>query len=58
MGHETRQNTFASQIAGKDYTVGRPVRVAEKTVASESPLWVGLLGVKRGGSHLHLRYSF
>lgn len=50
--------TFAPQIAGRDISVMRPGLVAGKTFAPEEPLWGSLAGVKRGGSHLFLRYAF
>lgn len=50
--------TFAPQIAGRDVSVMRPGLVAGKTFAPEEPLWGNLAGVKRGGSHLFLRYAF
>ena len=50
--------TLAPQIAGRDDSVERPGLVAGKTFAPEDPLWVRLVGIKRGGSHLFLRYAF
>ncbi len=50
--------TFAPQIAGRDGSGERPGFVAGRTFAPEHPLWGTLVGVKRGGSHLFLRYSF
>jgi riboflavin biosynthesis pyrimidine reductase len=50
--------TLASQIAGRDVSVERPGLVAGREFAPEQPLWGTLIGVKRGGSHLFLRYSF
>jgi riboflavin biosynthesis pyrimidine reductase len=50
--------TLAPQIAGRDATVERPGFVAGKRFAPEHPLWGALTGVKRGGSHLFLRYVF
>ena len=50
--------TFAPQIAGRDVSVMRPGLVAGKMFAPEQPLWGTLAGVKRGGSHLFLRYTF
>jgi hypothetical protein len=38
--------------------VERPGFVAGKMFAPEQPLWGTLAGVKRGGSHLFLRYLF
>lgn len=50
--------TLAPQIAGRDGSVERPGLVAGKTFAPDHPLWGRLLGIKRGGSHLFLRYAF
>jgi len=50
--------TLAPQIAGRDGSVERPGLVAGKRFAPEQPLWGTLAGVKRGGSHLFLRYTF
>ena len=50
--------TLAPQIAGRDSSVERPGLVAGKRFAPEHPLWGTLIGVKRAGSHLFLRYSF
>jgi len=50
--------TLAPQIAGRDSSVERPGFVAGQLFAPEQPLWGMLVGVKRGGSHLFLRYSF
>jgi riboflavin biosynthesis pyrimidine reductase len=50
--------TLAPQIAGRDGHIDRPGLVAGKRFAPEHPLWGTLIGVKRGGSHLFLRYAF
>ncbi len=50
--------TLAPQIAGRDGNVERPGLVAGKRFAPEYPLWGTLIGVKRGGNHLFLRYAF
>ncbi len=50
--------TLAPQIAGRDGQVERPGLVSGKQFAPEQPLWGTLIGVKRGGSHLFLRYAF
>ncbi len=50
--------TLAPQIAGRDGDAERPGLVAGKTFAPEHPLWGRLISVKRGGSHLFLRYAF
>jgi riboflavin biosynthesis pyrimidine reductase len=50
--------TLAPQIAGRDDSVERPGLVAGKQFAPEHPAWGRLVGVKRAGSHLFLRYAF
>jgi riboflavin biosynthesis pyrimidine reductase len=50
--------TLAPQVAGRDGSPTRPGLVAGKRFAPEHPLWGTLVGVKRGGSHLFLRYAF
>jgi riboflavin biosynthesis pyrimidine reductase len=50
--------TLAPQIAGRDGTVERPGLVMGKRFAPEHPLWGTLVSVKRGDSHLFLRYAF
>jgi riboflavin biosynthesis pyrimidine reductase len=50
--------TLSPQIAGRDGTVERPGLVAGKRFAPQHPLWGTLIGVKRAGSHLFLRYAF
>ena len=50
--------TLAPQVAGRDASVERPGLVAGKQFAPERPVWGTLVGVKRGGSHLFLRYAF
>ena len=50
--------TLAPQIAGRDGSFERPGLIAGKRFAPEHPLWGTLIGVKRGGSHLFLRYAF
>jgi riboflavin biosynthesis pyrimidine reductase len=50
--------TLAPQVAGRDGAVARPGLVAGRIFAPEHPLWATLVGVKRGGSHLFLRYGF
>ena len=49
--------TLAPQIAGRDDLSERPGLVAGKSFAPTHPLWGTLIEVKRGGSHLFLRYS-
>jgi len=50
--------TLAPQIAGRDGSVERPGFVSGHVFAPRHPLWGTLVGVKRSGSHLFLRYSF
>jgi riboflavin biosynthesis pyrimidine reductase len=50
--------TLAPQIAGRDGKVKRPGLVMGKRFAPENPLWGTLVSVKRGESHLFLRYAF
>jgi riboflavin biosynthesis pyrimidine reductase len=50
--------TLAPQVAGRDAARERPGLVAGHTFAPECPLWGTLVGVKRAGSHLFLRYAF
>src|SRR6266545_2705206 len=50
--------TLAPQLAGRDDSVERPGLVAGKQFAPEHPVWGTLVGVKRGGNHLFLRYAF
>ena len=50
--------TLAPQIAGRDGQVARPGLVTGQRFAPEHPLWGTLVSVKRGGSHLFLRYAF
>jgi len=50
--------TLAPQVAGRTSLIERPGLVTGKQFAPECPLWGTLIGVKRGGSHLFLRYAF
>ena len=50
--------TLAPQIAGRDEAVKRHGLVMGKRFAPEDPRWGTLVSVKRGGSHLFLRYAF
>jgi riboflavin biosynthesis pyrimidine reductase len=50
--------TLAPQVAGRDDVLVRPGFVAGKRFAPEHALWGTLVGLKRGGSHLFLRYRF
>ena len=50
--------TLAPQIAGRDIGDRRPSLVMGKTFAPGDALWGTLTDVRRGSSHLFLRYSF
>ena len=50
--------TLAPQIAGRDEHIERGGIVAGKIFAPEHPLWGKLISIKRGDSHLFLRYAF
>jgi riboflavin biosynthesis pyrimidine reductase len=50
--------TLAPQIAGRDAGDRRPSLVMGKAFAPRDPLWGTLIDVRRGSSHLFLRYSF
>jgi riboflavin biosynthesis pyrimidine reductase len=50
--------TVAPQIAGRHAGDGRLSLVMGKTFAPRDPLWGTLIDVRRGSSHLFLRYSF
>ncbi len=50
--------TVAPQIAGRDQTGDRPGLVAGRSFAPEHAIWGTLIGIKRGESHLFLRYRF
>jgi len=50
--------TLAPQIAGRDAADGRLSLVMGQTFAPRDPLWGTLIDVRRGGSHLFLRYTF
>ena len=50
--------TLAPQIAGRDRQFERPGLVMGKRFAPEHPVWGSLVSVKRGESHLFLRYAF
>lgn len=50
--------TLAPQIAGRDEETLRPGLVSGQRFAPLHPLWGTLVSVKRGGSHLFLRYTF
>lgn len=50
--------TLAPQVAGRKSPLERLGVVADKLLAPEHPAWGTLVSVKRGGSHLFLRYRF
>lgn len=50
--------TLAPQIAGRDTGDGRLSLVMGKAFAPNHALWGSLTDVRRGDSHLYLRYSF
>ena len=50
--------TLAPQIAGRDTGDGRLSLVMDRIFAPRDPRWGALIDVRRGGSHLFLRYSF
>lgn len=50
--------TLAPQVAGRDENNERPGIVAGKLFAPEHPVWGKLISIKRGESHLFLRYEF
>lgn len=50
--------TLAPQVAGRDETTERPGLVSGVQLAPEHAVWGTLIGVKRGASHLFLRYTF
>lgn len=50
--------TLAPQVAGRDGAGDRPGLVAGHRFAPEQPIWGTLASVRRGGSHLFLRYAF
>ncbi|MFL5732106.1 MAG: RibD family protein [Chloroflexia bacterium] len=50
--------TLSPQVVGRDGQTERPGLVAGRSLAPEHPAWGTLVGVKRAGSHLFLRYDF
>jgi riboflavin biosynthesis pyrimidine reductase len=50
--------TLSPQLAGRDADVERISLVMGQTFAPRSPLWGTLTDLRRGSSHLFLRYSF
>jgi hypothetical protein len=49
---------MAPQVAGRDGELVRPGFVAGANFAPEHPVWGTLVGLKRGGDQLFLRYAF
>jgi riboflavin biosynthesis pyrimidine reductase len=49
---------LASQLAGRDTPSMRPGLVTGRTFAPRDPRWGRLVDLRRGGSHLFLRYAF
>ena len=50
--------TVSPQVAGRDGDLARPGFVAGASFAPDHPIWGTLIGAKRGGDHLFLRYAF
>jgi riboflavin biosynthesis pyrimidine reductase len=50
--------TVAPQVAGRNGGIERPGFVSGRLFAPEHPIWGTLVGLKRGGDHLMLRYAF
>jgi riboflavin biosynthesis pyrimidine reductase len=50
--------TVSPQVAGRESSLERLGLVAEQIFAPDHPMWGTLVSVKRGGSHLFLRYKF
>jgi riboflavin biosynthesis pyrimidine reductase len=50
--------TLAPQIAGRQVNDRQYSLVMEQMFARSSPVWGTLVDLRRGGSHLFLRYSF
>ncbi|MBV8232906.1 MAG: dihydrofolate reductase family protein [Candidatus Eremiobacteraeota bacterium] len=50
--------TLSPQVVGRNGSAARPGLVAGRIFAPEHPLWATPIGVKRGESHLFLRYAF
>jgi riboflavin biosynthesis pyrimidine reductase len=50
--------TLAPQLAGREDGDGRPGLIAGRTFAPRDPRWGRLVDLRRGGSHLFLRYGF
>jgi riboflavin biosynthesis pyrimidine reductase len=50
--------TLAPQVAGRERPTDRPGLVAGHRFAPDHPIWGTLIDVRRGASHLFLRYAF
>jgi riboflavin biosynthesis pyrimidine reductase len=50
--------TLAPQVAGRDAKSERPGLVSGRVFAPDNPRWADLVSLRRGDSHLFLRYSF
>lgn len=50
--------TLSPQVAGRQNSLERLGIVAEQIFTPDHPLWGRLVSLKRGGSHLFLRYAF
>ena len=50
--------TLSPQVAGRDGSTERPGLASGVSFAPDDPRWGALVDVRRGGSHLFLRYSF
>jgi riboflavin biosynthesis pyrimidine reductase len=50
--------TIAPQVAGRDHSPERLGFVEGRRFAPDHPLWGDLVSIRRGGSHIFLRYGF
>jgi riboflavin biosynthesis pyrimidine reductase len=50
--------TLSPQVVGRDGSAERPGLAEGRSLAPEHPSWGTLVGVRRAGSHLFLRYRF
>ena len=50
--------TLSPQVAGREDNSNRPGLVSQQSFAPHDPRWAELVSVRRGLSHLFLRYSF
>ncbi len=59
-GHQLHELflTLAPQVAGKDTQHPRSGLIEGQLFAPEDPRWAELIGIKKGESHLFLRYGF